>query len=152
MFEKVMVCLDGSKRAEVVLPYAIEEVKRFGSTLVLIQVLVIPDRASKNAADAPTRIREVIDDAVKEQKSEAAEYLEKIARPLREDGVDIEIVTLKPGHTAEALVQYAEKNSVNLICMSTHGHTGLARLIMGSIAEYVLKRSCLPMLMVRPTI
>ncbi len=150
MFNKIMVCLDGSERAEQVVPYAAEEAKRFGSRVVLVQVLVIPARATRDAADAPTRIREVIDDSIKEQKSETDEYLERIAAPLRDSGIETDIVTLEPGHAAEALLKYAETNDIDLICMSTHGHTGLARMVTGSVSEYVLKRSCLPMLIIRP--
>lgn len=53
------------------------------------------------------------------------------------------------GHPAEEVVAFAERNKVDLIVMGTHGHTGLARLLMGSVAEHVLRHAPCPVLTVR---
>jgi nucleotide-binding universal stress UspA family protein len=54
------------------------------------------------------------------------------------------------GDPAEEIVRYAEKENVDLIIMATHGHTGLARLVLGSVAARVVASSVAPVLLVRP--
>ncbi|MDA7980559.1 MAG: universal stress protein [Pirellulales bacterium] len=53
------------------------------------------------------------------------------------------------GDAAKAICDHAGENEVDLIVMSTHGRTGLARLIMGSVAEYVVRKATCPVLTFR---
>jgi universal stress protein A len=53
------------------------------------------------------------------------------------------------GHPADALVDYARDNSIDLIVMGTHGRTGLSRLLMGSVAEAVVRRAPCPVLTIK---
>lgn len=75
--------------------------------------------------------------------------LDKLAEvtPTRE-GVEFQHELLF-GHPAEAIVRFADEHDIDLIVMSTHGRTGVARLLMGSIAEAVLRRSTCPVLTIK---
>ena len=53
------------------------------------------------------------------------------------------------GYTAGQIADYANKNEVDLIVISTHGHSGIGHWVWGSIAEKVLRSACVPVLMVR---
>ncbi|MBN1368836.1 MAG: universal stress protein [Dehalococcoidaceae bacterium] len=150
MFEKILVCLDGSSLAEQILPYAIEEAIQFDSLLVLLQVIKIPDSASKDAADAPVRIKEVIEDSIRKQEQETREYFNTIEKSLIRKGVKTKSVLLRPSPVGEAILDYAANNDIGLICIATHGHSGLGRVFFGSVAEYLLKESGLPLLVIRP--
>jgi nucleotide-binding universal stress UspA family protein len=83
------------------------------------------------------------------EMEEAPAYLEEKAQPLRELGADVDCVVLE-GNPSEAIVGYASDNKASLIAIATHGHTGLMHIAMGSTAEYVLKHSRLPVLMIKP--
>jgi nucleotide-binding universal stress UspA family protein len=66
----------------------------------------------------------------------------------REHGVPVEGHVLK-GVPAETIVEYADANGVDLVVMATHGRSGLARGLFGSVTEGVIRRSTVPVLTVR---
>ena len=76
-------------------------------------------------------------------------YLESEAAELRERGIKVEI-SVVVGSPATAIAVEAEKQRADLIAMATHGRGGLARLVLGSVAEAVLHRVHVPMLLIRP--
>jgi nucleotide-binding universal stress UspA family protein len=86
---------------------------------------------------------------LQQQMEEAPAYLEAKAQPLRDKGLDVECVVLQ-GIPSEAIIDYARDNQVGLIAIATHGHSGLRQIALGSTAEYLLKHSGLPVLMITP--
>ena len=78
----------------------------------------------------------------------AEEYLARIARELRADGLRVEAAALS-GEPAEAILQVAVSKQANFIAMATHGRGGLARLAHGSVAGRVLGAAHCPLLLVR---
>lgn len=147
MFQKILVCLDGSKLAEQIMPYAAEQASRFGGSLVLFQVVSL--------ASLPTPIGiesvpvAVPNDQLAEAEAAARDYLESLALPLRRKGLKVECVTLV-GHPAESIVSYAEENKFDLVAIATHGRSGLKRLVFGSVADHVIRKSGLPILLIKP--
>jgi nucleotide-binding universal stress UspA family protein len=146
MFSKILVCLDGSKLAEQVLPYAIEQALHFKSQLVLLSVIVPVTSTSTVWEPAPEGLVEKQAEAEK-----AAEvYLKNIVNRLSEEKrLRAEYLTLE-GLVAETIVEYAQKNKVDLIAIATHGLGGLRRLAFGSVADFVLRNSNVPLLVIRP--
>jgi nucleotide-binding universal stress UspA family protein len=86
---------------------------------------------------------------VQRDGKEAETYLERLAQPLRKKGLKVDCVTM-PGDPGETIVGYADENDVDLIALSTHGRSGLGRLVFGSVADFVMKKSGLPILLKRP--
>lgn len=152
MFEKILVCLDGSGAAEQILSHVVDEAIYFHSDVVLLRVVSLPDRTIPvgvpGGPGIPVRTKGTIQHTTAEE-SEATDYLEHIAEPLRKKGLDAELVVL-PGGAGETIISYAQENSFKLIALATHGHGGLRRLAFGSTADFVLNHSPLPVLMVRP--
>ena len=146
MFSKILVCLDGSKLAEQVLPYAIEQALRFESQLVLLSVIVPATSTSTVWEPAPEGLVEKQAEA--EKAAEA--YLKNIVSRLSEEKrLRAEYLTLE-GLVAETIVEYAQNNKVDLIAIATHGLGGLRRLAFGSVADFVLRNSNVPLLVIRP--
>jgi len=75
-------------------------------------------------------------------------YLEDLARPLREKGLNVETV-VRMGDAASQIVELAESEHVDLVVMSSHGRTGLSRWIYGSVAERVLHNVRCSLMVVR---
>jgi nucleotide-binding universal stress UspA family protein len=148
MFKKILTCLDGSKLSEQVLPYAVEQAVHFKSHLVLLRVF-IPITAT------PGMVAPVTEEMVKKEaevKKAAEVYLEDIAQRIRrEKKLKVEALVLE-GLVAETIVDYVHDRSkkIDLIAIATHGEGGLKRLIFGSVADFVLRNSSVPMLLVRP--
>jgi nucleotide-binding universal stress UspA family protein len=146
MFNKILVCLDGSKLAEQVLPYAIEQALRFESQLVLLSVIVPATSTSTVWEPAP---EELVEKQAEAEKAAEA-YLKNILNRLSEEQrLRTEYLTLE-GLVAETIVEYAQNNKVDLIAIATHGLGGLRRLAFGSVADFVLRNSNVPLLVIRP--
>lgn len=62
-------------------------------------------------------------------------------------GINVEPILLE-GHPADELIQYAEKEQMDIIIMGTHGKTGLDRLLLGSVTENVVRHSKVPVMVV----
>ena len=151
MFEKILVCLDGSKLAEQILPYATEEALHFHSQVVLFHVVAEPVIVSPGipgAAGVLVRTPGMLAQMQKEQ-NEASSYLERVAGQLREKGLAVEPVVFQ-GAAGDAIISYANDNDIGLIAIATHGRSGLGRAVFGSVADYVLRNSGLPILVIRP--
>lgn len=151
MFEKILVCLDGSSRAEQILPYATEQALHFGSKVVLFQVIITSSTvaASLSGVEPVPPPPELMLEQIREEESEAKSYLEREAQPLRGKGLNVECVIVQ-GTPGQAIVSYADESGVDLIAIATHGRSGLGRLVFGSVADFVLRESGLPILVIKP--
>ena len=161
MFEKILVCLDGSPLAEQILPYAAAEGLYFHSKLILIRVITTgitiapPGWAVGPGYVLPTPgpladgyVSEELEE-IKREFDEAGAYLDNVAEPLLARGLDVEIVVAQ-GEAGEAIVSYADTSKIGLITIASCGRSALGRAIFGTTADYVLKNSGLPILLIRP--
>ena len=150
MFEKILVCLDGSPLAEGILPYIVEESRHF-TKITFIMVLDAPvidvSVGVPGGELAPFQTGKMLK-GFKRALDDAPQYLDKLAQPLRDKGIDVEIAVTE-GSPARAILDYAKDNGVTMIAISTHGHSGF-REALGSTAEYVLKHAGIPVLMMAP--
>lgn len=146
MFEKLLVCLDGSAVSEQVVPYAVGIADRFGSEVYLLQVVTVPSAVAEAAAYGGER---VLVEQLEQQKAEAQTYLETVATQFRESNIQVrsDVVEGTPGDT---IVNYAHHQGIDLIAIATHGRTNIGRLVFGSVAEFVLKKSGLPTFSLKP--
>jgi len=150
VFDKTLVCLDGSKLAEQILPYASEQAARFNSQLTLLRVMNMPSSAYMGAEGISTGMVDIIEGEVRRQEPEIEAYLDGIAAPLLKRGIDVRSVILRPAPAGHAILGYARDNSIDLICLATHGRSGLGRTVFGSVTDQVLRDSGLPALLFRP--
>lgn len=82
---------------------------------------------------------------------ESAEaYLEDVADRVRGRVPSVKTRVLEDAHTARAILQYAAESGADLVAMETHGRSGLSRLLLGSVADKVVRGSGVPVLVHRP--
>ena len=144
MYKKILVPLDGSKVAEGVLPHAKLLAYSEGAELILLTVGANP------ALDFAFSDPGLAQEAVQEQEDRSEKYIAKIESDLKSAGFRTSTV-LRVGSVAEVILGVAEELQVDVIAMSTHGRTGPARWLLGSIAERVVHNSKIPVLMIRAT-
>jgi nucleotide-binding universal stress UspA family protein len=137
MYQRILVPLDGSTLAEGVLPHVQALVKSLGAELVLLRV------AFTHVFPGADPIQSQVT-AVKE----AEDYVSGLAKRLQEEGVRAE-AKVRYGDPVEEILDHVTWNHIDLIAMATHGRTGLKRVVMGSVAEHVLRRTSVPMLLMR---
>ena len=134
----VLVPLDGSPLAEMVLPTAIELLKDSPeATLVLLRA--VEATTLPGIDPIPAQVAVV---------GEAESYLESVAARLRAEGRFRVMTSVWYNEATEAIVEAARLRGVDLIVMSTHGRNGLRRVVEGSVAESVLRRTQTPILLV----
>ncbi len=148
MFKKIVVCLDGSSLAEKILPYVTEGAVRFNTKVILLEVLDVPSTVAWIEGAAPDA--NIVTEESQQDKEEAEAYLEGIAKSMRERELDVESVVLHRIAPDEAILDYAGKNDVDIIAMTTHGRSGMARTLLGSVADSVVRQSRLPVLVINP--
>lgn len=135
-FDKILVPLDGSVLAEAALWKATELVN--GGTLTLLRAVEAHTLPGVDPVEAQVA-------AVRD----AEDYLGRVTRRLKDRGVGTVESHVWYGPPAAAIVEAAEVMQADLIVMSTHGRSGLGRLILGSVAESVLRGTRTPILVVR---
>ena len=151
LFKHVLVPLDGSALASDILTSVSALARPIGARVTLLRV-VQPVPTVMIDAGLPYIYPPVIldDDATSRLVAEAKENIAEVAARLRGDnvlGVDAQVVVAP--HVAQAIIDFANGFEMDLIAMSTHGR-GASRLLMGSVADKVLRASDAPMLLHRP--
>ncbi|MBN1855679.1 MAG: universal stress protein [Dehalococcoidia bacterium] len=146
MFKKILLCLDGSSLAEQMIPYATSIAQSYSSSLVLVQVVNVP---SALAAASAQGAESVVEDEMRRLAFTSQTYLDQLAERLREQGIATEAVTIQgsPGNT---IVEYATANEIDLIAIATHGRKNIGRLVFGSVADHVIRHTCIPVITVNP--
>ena len=140
MYRKILVSLDGSKMSEC----ALEHVRAIatGSNVTKVDLLFVAEPVSPGLYQSSEESKEKL-------MTWGKDYLAKIERSLLNDGVKAKSIILE-GRPAETIVDYAEKNNIDVIIMSTHGRSGISRWAFGSVAGKVISTSTVPVLIAVP--
>lgn len=143
MYTKILVPLDGSALAERALTHAEKIAKGTGAELILMQAVGIP------LADAPEAGPSEETKAFTEEVESARAYLESVAGRLRKEGLPVRNVVARGAADSEIL-GFAHRENVDILVMSTHGRSGLSKLLMGSVAQKVMLTTKRPVMLVKP--
>ncbi len=136
--EKILVPLDGSLLAESALGTAAELARVSGARLLLLRAAQAHTLPGADPTDAEIRVVE-----------EAEAYLARVKARLGAGGLENVSTSVWYGSAASCIVEATQFNRPDLIVMTTHGRGGLGRLILGSVAESVLRGTTTPILVVR---
>ena len=151
MFEKVLVCLDGSEASEKVLSYITNEAAVFHTQIVLLRVVSGPEAivpiAVPGIPGMPVTTAGSLKRATREE-DEAGVYLKRVADELQTKNLNVDWA-VEPGVAGETIISYANDNDCKMIVMGTHGHGGFRRFALGSTADFVVHRSTIPVLTIR---
>ena len=91
---------------------------------------------------------EAASEALKAEREGARSYLEGVVGRLKAQKVKVQAEIVE-GTAGDAIVEYAHHHGMDLIAMSTHGRSGLGRLVFGSVADQVLRQAGTPVLLIR---
>jgi nucleotide-binding universal stress UspA family protein len=172
MFNRILVCLDGSKLAEEILPCVMDAYSGKEREFILLEVIAdhitIPSPESTHVMTfgidskpdqihttdmgktttlepkANLQLREI-----EREQLEANIRLESLAKPLQGRGFKVKTMTI-PGEAGETILNYAHNENVSLIALTTHGKGGLKRNTLGRVTQYILKESVIPVLTFNP--
>lgn len=143
MYQNVLVPLDRSVESEGVLDVIPDLVSSDGQATLLS---VIPPGRTRSLGELVVLGTQ----QEEEDRARAMSYLNCIANRLRETSVEANTAVVVHDSVASAIVAYANRNSVDMISMFTHDRRGLAKLVKGSVAREVERRSVIPVRVFRP--
>ena len=149
MLQKILAPLDGSKLAELALPYAEALAQKFDAELILVLVLQTP---------APPIVVEPYmgspfyghdETIMAEERKEAQDYLGNLQDNLRKQNISTRIEVLEEVSVADGIVGIASQEEIDVIVKTTHGRSGPSRWVYGSVATKVLQHAPCPVFLVR---
>jgi nucleotide-binding universal stress UspA family protein len=144
MYKRILVPLDGSKRAEAILPHVEQLAQRYGARVIFFRVVEPPPVTVPRRQPDLNLYRQEVESLTEEAKA----YLKAIVGEFDQLGIDSR-TELSQGDVVEAIIDAAARNEVDLIAMTSHGRSGLAQVFYGSVAAGVLQRVDRPLLLVR---
>lgn len=143
MSRTVLVPVDGSEPASDALAFATDHYP--DATITALHVI---DPADYPAGGFESGVMTDLEQ-IRENKHQHAENLLEDARErLTDQGVDVE-TAIESGKPSNVIVEYADEHDVDLITIGSHGRTGASRVLLGSVAETVVRRSPVPVTVVR---
>ena len=145
MYKLMLVPLDGSELAETVLSYAKELAGRFDLELTLLHV------CGPEGVESQFMCRSYLERTAEILRQQSREVQAQTSAPLGGKAVEVK-VEVATGNPAEEILHYAEENAVDIILMGSHGRSGVGRWFLGSVVDKVLRKSKIPIWLVRANI
>ena len=140
-FSKVLVAVDGSEYSMNAAEYAISITRQYGSELIALHVIT---------SDVST-VASVFLPQMDEIKKNAQEYFDKIRRKGEEASGDIQLRTelISSPSVVGGIIDFAEKENIDLIVVGTKGRSGLKKLLLGSVASGIVNYAHCPVMIVK---
>jgi nucleotide-binding universal stress UspA family protein len=138
VLDNILIPLDGSPLAQPALGPALDLACLMQARCTLLRVVEPHSTHHEGANGLP-------------EKAEAEIYLRRIAARLREHGLQVRTRLVAARHVAEAILEEAEVQESNVIALATHGRSRIHRLLLGSVADKLVRLAACPLLVYRPT-
>ncbi len=148
-FNKIVLTTDFSANAEVAIPYAVELARRYGGSILLLHVTIEYAYYANMPTGELVAISAPSEWLEKAQQGQMKLLVDKAEAIAQAHGVKV-VPIMRNGHPATEIVNCAKEEHADCVVISTHGRTGLAHLIFGSVVEHVVRACPIPVLSVRP--
>ncbi|RDI72559.1 universal stress protein [Halopelagius longus] len=147
MYEHILVPTDGSETAQQAVEQAVDLASKYGATIHALYVIDVDAASYSLGTEQVNRIRRGNLDEMPEVKADAKEATGYVADAAAERDVAVE-EHVTTGEPTRAIRKFIDENDIDLVVMGSHGRSGLSRVVLGSVAEKVLRRTRLPVLVV----
>jgi nucleotide-binding universal stress UspA family protein len=144
MYQNILLPLDGSKRAEAILPHVESIAARFGARVV---ILIVEEPAVQLEHDEIINTERYLQERAEMRKNITA-YATKIIDQFKEKDIEADF-RIGRGQVVQSIIRTAEKENIDLIAMASHGRSGWSRTFYGSVSAGVLQKVDRPILMIR---
>ncbi len=144
MYQTILLPLDGSKQAEVILPHVMEIARRFGAKVIFLRIFEEPIMLGLDEVIDISKYQQERDRGIKEAES----YLADLEREFEAKNIKTKKIIFN-GSVVQSILNTAEREGADLIAMTSHGQGNLYRTFYGSVAAGVLHRVDRPLLINR---
>jgi nucleotide-binding universal stress UspA family protein len=151
MYQTLLVPLDGSPRAESILPHVEDLAMQFKSKVIFLQVVEPPLQFVNPSLYETTIQTDIIHEHLidfKRKKEEITAYLSGIQEGFQKKGIDTGII-VEQGPAVETIISVAQRENAELIAIASHGRSGLSRVFYGSVAAGIMHKIDRPILIIR---
>ncbi len=151
-FQNIMLPVDGSELAEEALPHVVYLSSAMGLAVNVVRVNPSRDDYYRSLSIGPSEVSRVTpsyEEYIEIVDGEAEGYLADIKERLTRQGASSVSASLLHGPPADTIADLATSTPNNLVAMTTHGRSGVGRLVLGSVAERVVRQSGDPVLLIR---
>lgn len=143
LFENILVPFDLSSLSNNAFKVALDIAQKYNSKITLL-TCIEGDAWHHKFYDARAD-----SELLKKQSKTAKKYMEKLEDSANKVGVKIKLQILKSTSVVKDITTFAKSRKIDLIVMSSHGRTGLDKIILGSVANGVIQRSTIPVLLIK---
>ena len=144
MYKKILMPLDGSKRAEAIIPHVENIAARFGARVV---IFIVEEPAIQLERDEVINAERYLEERARLLKDITA-YAMKIIKRFSDKDIAADFLVGK-GQVVQSIVKTAAKENIDLVAMASHGRSGWSRTFYGSVSAGVLQNIDRPILMIR---
>lgn len=141
MIQKILLPTDGSEYAEKTIQYAIDLAKAVGASIEVMY-------AFQPSASLRKRAAMMVEEYRKALEEDAQEIVAEVADRLKADGVAVS-ATVVEGPAAEAILRAIDELNPSLVVMGARGEGGFTNMLLGGVAEQVVRHSPVPVLVVK---
>lgn len=150
MISRIVVPLDGSEVAEAVLPWVRDLALGLHAKVHFVQVVDLKTELLASEVGARTaRDPSAVATQLEKDTKAAEDYLSGLATAWQAEDIEAKWEVVR-GSPATSIIDFAHAHEADIIAMSTHGRSGLGRLLFGSVADQVLREAGTPVLLVKP--
>lgn len=147
-YRRILVPLDGSQRAESVLPLAVRVARAHGAELILAHVVPRFKAIGDGPLETPTR---ALCARLTEQNEQGArDYLDALEARLWKERLPVRAIVVRDGDPRSELLRLARDQQADLVVVASHGASGMTDVPCGSVTEYLATHASVPLLIVRP--
>ncbi|MBI5589017.1 MAG: universal stress protein [Deltaproteobacteria bacterium] len=150
MYQTILVPLDGSARAEHILPHAENLAIHYNAKVIFLQVME-PLQIANPSLHVTSALTDTIKESLKEfnrRYEEINTYLSGHLGEFKTKGIDVRKF-VEQGPVVETIISVAQRENADLIAIASHGRSGMSRVFYGSVAAGVLQQIDRPMLIIR---
>jgi nucleotide-binding universal stress UspA family protein len=146
MYSTILVPLDGSERAEVILSHVIELAKKFSAKVILLEA--VEQKLVYTGDLEISAMTRKADEELAKQTKIAESYIKGVKEKLEKHAIKV-TTRIMQGPPVEAIIAMAKQENADLIAMASHGRSGLGRVFYGSVAAGILHQVDRPLLIIR---
>lgn len=143
MFENILVPFDLSTTSNNAFKVALDIAQKYNSNITLLTCV---ERDAWHHKFYDARIDSQL---LKKQTKVAKEYMGKLENSAKKAGIQIKLQILKSTSVVKDITTFAKSRKIDLIVMGSHGRTGFDKLILGSVANGVIQKSTIPVLLIK---
>lgn len=146
----MLVCVDGSDSSMEAARYAVMIGKEYTAEVIALNVIVSQLGYAYSSGAFGLTSQSAINDLLEKSKKEAQVWFDEIKRNATTEGVQLRTeMVASPTSIVPAIVNYAEKNDIDLIVVGTRGRSGFTKLLLGSVASGVVTYAACPVMVVK---